>query len=135
MPLSRLRFLQDQLSLFVHFEEGVPLPSSPMIGMAVQTEESDANPLNRYLLKKVDELELSVRSANCLKNDNMAGRLGVPQSFVSKYETGERRLDACACWGEVQAICRVLGLSLVEFAVALGEREGGSDGQAGGVPG
>ena len=49
----------------------------------------------------------------------MAGRLGVPQSFVSKYETGERRLDV----GEVQAICRVLGLSLVEFAVALGERE------------
>jgi hypothetical protein len=29
------------------------------------------NQLNRYLLKKVDELELSVRSANCLKNDNI----------------------------------------------------------------
>ena len=28
------RILQDQLSLFVHFEEGVPLPSSPMIGMS-----------------------------------------------------------------------------------------------------
>ena len=42
-----------------------------MIGMAVKTEESDANQLNRYLLKKVDELELSVRSANCLKNDNI----------------------------------------------------------------
>src|SRR6187200_3235767 len=65
------RILQDQLSLFVHFEEGVPLPSSPMIGMAAQPEESDANQLNRYLLKKVDELELSVRSANCLKNDNI----------------------------------------------------------------
>src|SRR3546814_5868549 len=34
-------------------------------------EESDANQLNRYLLKKVDELELSVRSAHCLKNDNI----------------------------------------------------------------
>ena len=34
-------------------------------------DESDANQLNRYLLKKVDELELSVRSANCLKNDNI----------------------------------------------------------------
>ena len=33
--------------------------------------ETDANQLNRYLLKKVDELELSVRSANCLKNDNI----------------------------------------------------------------
>src|SRR5215207_8130968 len=29
------RILQDQLTLFVHFEEGVPMPSSPMIGMAV----------------------------------------------------------------------------------------------------
>jgi DNA-directed RNA polymerase subunit alpha len=66
------RILQDQLSLFVHFEEGVPLPSSPMIGVAAQQpDESDANQLNRYLLKKVDELELSVRSANCLKNDNI----------------------------------------------------------------
>jgi DNA-directed RNA polymerase subunit alpha len=33
--------------------------------------DHDANQLNRYLLKKVDELELSVRSANCLKNDNI----------------------------------------------------------------
>ena len=32
---------------------------------------ADTNQLNRYLLKKVDELELSVRSANCLKNDNI----------------------------------------------------------------
>ena len=66
------RILQDQLSLFVHFEEGVPLPSTgPMIGHAAEPTESDANTLNRYLLKKVDELELSVRSANCLKNDNI----------------------------------------------------------------
>jgi DNA-directed RNA polymerase subunit alpha len=35
------------------------------------SEEADANQLNRFLLKKVDELELSVRSANCLKNDNI----------------------------------------------------------------
>lgn len=60
---------------------------------------------------------------------DVAGRLGVPQSFVSKYETGERRLDV----GEVQAICRVLGLSLVEFAVALGEREGRSGEQTSGA--
>jgi DNA-directed RNA polymerase subunit alpha len=65
------RILQDQLALFVHFEDGIPQSSSPMIGLAAQPEESDANQLNRYLLKKVDELELSVRSANCLKNDNI----------------------------------------------------------------
>ena len=66
------RILQDQLSLFVHFEDALPVGGSPMIGMAAPaSEEGDTNQLNRYLLKKVDELELSVRSANCLKNDNI----------------------------------------------------------------
>ena len=66
------RILQDQLALFVHFEDVGTTGSSPMIGMAAPApDESDANQLNRYLLKKVDELELSVRSANCLKNDNI----------------------------------------------------------------
>jgi DNA-directed RNA polymerase subunit alpha len=66
------RILQDQLQVFVHFEESMAA-SSPMIGHAAPSsnDESDANQLNRYLLKKVDELELSVRSANCLKNDNI----------------------------------------------------------------
>ena len=46
---------------------------SPMVGTAAMPMETqaDTNQLNRYLLKKVDELELSVRSANCLKNDNI----------------------------------------------------------------
>jgi len=66
------RILQDQLALFVHFEDIAPVGAPQMIGMAaVPQEESDTNQLNRYLLKKVDELELSVRSANCLKNDNI----------------------------------------------------------------
>jgi DNA-directed RNA polymerase subunit alpha len=69
------RILQDQLQLFVHFDEAaVRMAPSPMIGasaaMPVETQ-ADTNQLNRYLLKKVDELELSVRSANCLKNDNI----------------------------------------------------------------
>ena len=71
------RILQDQLQLFVHFDDSqVRMPSSPMIGQAVpmaatESTPTDTNQLNRYLLKKVDELELSVRSANCLKNDNI----------------------------------------------------------------
>ena len=76
------RILQDQLSLFVHFDDSVAVSQSPIIGMAASgsgmggmgsapVSESDTNQLNRYLLKKVDELELSVRSANCLKNDNI----------------------------------------------------------------
>src|SRR4051812_11679957 len=70
------RILQDQLQLFVHFDESqVRMAPSPMIGqampMAAEQIAADTNQLNRYLLKKVDELELSVRSANCLKNDNI----------------------------------------------------------------
>jgi DNA-directed RNA polymerase subunit alpha len=67
------RILQDQLQLFVHFDEGMGMMTSMPTGVAVAATETeaDANQLNRYLLKKVDELELSVRSANCLKNDNI----------------------------------------------------------------
>jgi DNA-directed RNA polymerase subunit alpha len=70
------RILQDQLQLFVHFDEAAMRTAapSPMIGqpaMAAEAVAADTNQLNRYLLKKVDELELSVRSANCLKNDNI----------------------------------------------------------------
>jgi DNA-directed RNA polymerase subunit alpha len=69
------RILQDQLQLFVHFDEGLVAASAP-VGMAAAPmasgdPEPNSNQLNRYLLKKVDELELSVRSANCLKNDNI----------------------------------------------------------------
>jgi DNA-directed RNA polymerase subunit alpha len=56
------RILQDQLQLFINFEE----PKQH-----VAEEESDEPEFNRNLLRKVDELELSVRSANCLKNDNI----------------------------------------------------------------
>ncbi|AZQ69242.1 DNA-directed RNA polymerase subunit alpha [Silicimonas algicola] len=56
------RILQDQLSIFVNFDE-------PEAARAMDDEDGlEFNPL---LLKKVDELELSVRSANCLKNDNI----------------------------------------------------------------
>jgi len=70
------RILQDQLQLFVHFDESAIRTAAPsaMIGapaMAAEQIATDTNQLNRYLLKKVDELELSVRSANCLKNDNI----------------------------------------------------------------
>ena len=56
------RILQDQLNIFVNFEEPRREEVSPSI------PELAFNPA---LLKKVDELELSVRSANCLKNDNI----------------------------------------------------------------
>ncbi len=56
------RILQDQLSVFINFEE----PSESRA-----SEEGRELPFNKNLLRKVDELELSVRSGNCLKNDNI----------------------------------------------------------------
>ena len=65
------RILQDQLQLFINFDEPAshPVAAAPVAGAVV--EETTDLTLNRNLLKKVDELELSVRSANCLKNDNI----------------------------------------------------------------
>ena len=57
------RILQDQLQLFVNFEE-------PQAVQQIEVVQEDLE-FNRNLLRKVDELELSVRSANCLKNDNI----------------------------------------------------------------
>jgi DNA-directed RNA polymerase subunit alpha len=56
------RILQDQLQMFINFEEPTAQPEAAETGEPV---------LNKNLLRKVDELELSVRSANCLKNDNI----------------------------------------------------------------
>lgn len=56
------RILQDQLQVFVNFDEPEEVQKA---------EEDDEPAFNRQLLRKVDELELSVRSANCLKNDNI----------------------------------------------------------------
>lgn len=55
------RILQDQLQLFINFEDS----DEP------QEEEREELPFDPNLLRKVDELELSVRSQNCLKNDNI----------------------------------------------------------------
>ena len=56
------RILQDQLQAFINFDEP-----------EIQQDQESAEKLtfNSNLLKKVEELELSVRSANCLKNDNI----------------------------------------------------------------
>jgi DNA-directed RNA polymerase subunit alpha len=56
------RILQDQLQLFINFEEPKEIEA---------IDKGPALEFNPNLLKRVDELELSVRSANCLKNDNI----------------------------------------------------------------
>jgi DNA-directed RNA polymerase subunit alpha len=56
------RIFQDQLSMFVNFEDPKEIPKQRI------SEEPE---FNKNLLKRVEELELSVRSMNCLKNDNI----------------------------------------------------------------
>ena len=67
-------------------------------------------PFNKYLLRKVDELELSVRSANCLKNDNIVyiGDL-VQRSEPEMLRTpnfGRKSLN------EIREVLKVMGLEL-----------------------
>ena len=65
-PVDALAFaakiLKEQLAIFINFEE-------PTEALAPLAEEPA--PLNPNLFKSVDELELSVRSANCLQNANI----------------------------------------------------------------
>lgn len=56
------RILQEQLKTFINFED----PEETQ-----EEEQKVVLPFPKELLRKVEELELSVRSANCLKNDNI----------------------------------------------------------------
>ena len=53
-----------------------------------------------------------------LRQQDLADRLGEPQSFVSKIETGERRLDVL----ELRRVCQALGVTLARFVVLLERR-------------
>ena len=62
----------------------------------------------KVLLEVLREL----RRQRKLTQDQLARSMGVKQAFVSKYETGERRLDFL----DLVGICDVLGISIVKFA-------------------
>ena len=95
------RILQDQLQLFINFDE----PQA-----AREQEPQDDLPFNRNLLRKVDELELSVRSANCLKNDNIVyiGDLvqKSEQEMLRTPNFGRKSLN------EIKEVLSSMGLSL-----------------------
>ena len=95
------RIMQDQLSNFINFEE----PEEEEI-----QEVLEDLPFNKNLLRKVDELELSVRSANCLKNDNIVyiGDL-VQRSEPEMLRTpnfGRKSLN------EIREVLKIMGLEL-----------------------
>ena len=96
------RIMQDQLQLFINFEE--PRPAQ------VQEQSVGDLPFNRNLLRKVDELELSVRSANCLKNDNIVYIGDLVQKTESEMlrtpNFGRKSLN------EIKEVLQQMGLSL-----------------------
>jgi ribosome-binding protein aMBF1 (putative translation factor) len=57
------------------------------------------------------ELLRDLREAAGLRQVDLAAHLKRPQSFVSKYESGEKTLDFL----EVREVCRALGISLADF--------------------
>lgn len=65
--------------------------------------------------KVLRDLLRQVRLETGLRQVDLAENLAQPQSFVSKYESGERRLDVL----ELRQICGVLGISLEEFVRRL----------------
>lgn len=94
------RILQDQLQLFINFDEIIE-----------EKEEKDNTPdINPHLLMKVDELELSVRSANCLKNDNIVyiGDLvqNTEAAMLKTPNFGRKSLN------EIKEVLSTMGLSL-----------------------
>src|ERR1700712_4096505 len=95
------RILQDQLQMFINFDEPTQVRAE---------EPQDDLPFNRNLLRKVDELELSVRSANCLKNDNIVyiGDLvqKSEQEMLRTPNFGRKSLN------EIKEVLTVMGLSL-----------------------
>ena len=58
-----------------------------------------------------------------LKQEELAKRLGVHQSFVSKVENGERRLDVL----ELRDLCEALGIGLSAFINSKGKLTIGND--------
>ena len=72
------------------------------------------NESDRY--ERLVQLLRDFRARAALTQTEVATALGKPQSYVSKYESGERRLDLV----ELAEICPVLGITLTDFAQAFG---------------
>ncbi len=96
------KILKEQLSVFINFDEGEAIPKASEVPETVK--------LNENLFKSVDELELSVRSANCLKNADIRyiGDL-VQKTEADMLKTknfGRKSLN------EIKEILAEMGLSL-----------------------
>ena len=74
------------------------------------------NGANDHILRSgIARLLRELRESASLTQSDLASRLGVQQSFVSKYEAGERRIDVI----ELHAICDALGRSFAAVAIDI----------------
>ncbi len=96
------RILQDQLQVFVNFEE-------PEAKKSIDEEQASL-PFSKHLLRKVEELELSVRSANCLKNDNIVYIGDLVQK--SEYEMLRTPNFGRKSLNEIKEVLTEMGLGL-----------------------
>lgn len=80
----------------------------------------DRNPHTRAR-KLLRDLLVQARNDAGLRQQDVADRLKKPQSFVSKYESGERRIDVA----ELHEICKALGIRastlMARFEQSLGK--------------
>jgi transcriptional regulator with XRE-family HTH domain len=68
--------------------------------------------------EKLLRLLKEIRQQHGITQVELAKKLGVPQSFVSKYESGERQLDIL----ELRQICQHIGISFDSFIRQLEEK-------------
>ncbi|MEN8198864.1 MAG: DNA-directed RNA polymerase subunit alpha [Thermodesulfobacteriota bacterium] len=85
------KILKSQLTTFINFDEDEVEPE------VTEEDQGDAEPLNPHLNKPVEDLELSVRSANCLKNAeiNFIGELAqkTDQEMLKTKNFGRKSLN------------------------------------------
>jgi transcriptional regulator with XRE-family HTH domain len=67
------------------------------------------------------------REKNGLRQVDVAAALGCPQTRVSKYELGTRRLDLL----ELRDVCKVLGIPLIDFVRAFDDTVAVLEGEVG----
>jgi DNA-directed RNA polymerase subunit alpha len=98
------KLIKDHMAIFINFEEDMNEPE------VVETNKKSAPPVNEHLDKSVDELELSVRSYNCLKNANIKTIRELVQKtepeMLKTKNFGRKSLN------EIKDILTSMGLSL-----------------------
>jgi transcriptional regulator with XRE-family HTH domain len=75
-------------------------------------------PNENHQREKLLFLLKETRRKNGITQVKLAQKLGVPQSFISKYESGERQLDIL----ELRQICQLIGISFDNFVRQLEEK-------------